>query len=154
MQKGLVWIAEDFPYLSENELNQNQQWLDADGQAYTYTFMSSILPAGSNKQVYHYVHGLNLTCRGLARIKMDRDDKKELALQDFEGFLADANAIGLNNELVWLVATYVALERNDNATALKNLRLLEKSPMFSEDDRKVIQASIAYLEAKKEGDAL
>jgi hypothetical protein len=153
MQRGLVWTTENFPYLSEQELTQNQQWLDTEGKSYSYTFLASVLPTGTNDQVYQYVHGLNLICRGLARIKMERDDKKDLALQDFEAFLADANSIGLNNELVWLIATYVALERKDNETALKNLRLLEKSPIFSEEDHKMIQAGIAYLEAKNKGDA-
>ncbi|MDJ1466276.1 hypothetical protein [Xanthocytophaga flava] len=153
MQKGLLFITEDFPYLSEHELTSNHEWLEKDGQSYQYSFFQNLIPTGTNKDTYHYAHGINLICRGLSRIKMDREDKKKLALQDFEAFLSDANAIGLNDELVWLVATYVALEREDNQTALANLKKLEKSTIFSNEDKAILHSGIEYLEAKEDNKA-
>ncbi len=151
LQKGLVFIAESFPYLSEQEFTKNHQWIESEGKTYSYTFFRSLFPTANATPTtaYHSVHGINLIGRGLSRIKMDRESKTDLALADFEGFLQDAKTIGLDDELVWLVTTYIALERGDNLTAIENLKKLEKSPLFSAADKEVLHAGIDYLQAKE-----
>lgn len=153
--RGLLFFTNKFYYLSEDELGNNIKWLDKQPQIdlpYTRTFFN--WGKFNNEQTHIAFHGLNYVFRGLDRLMMKRDIDEERALDDFEVFLNDAHQLGIQNETVLSIESYVYIKRGKNAQAIASLNKLKKSPLLSESEGKSIQESIEYLNERKPDDKL
>jgi hypothetical protein len=151
--RGLLFFTNKFHYLSEDELSNNIKWLDNQPQVdlpYTRSFFN--WGKFNNEQTHIAFHGLNHVFRGLDRLMMKRDIDEERALDDFEIFLIDAHQLGIQNETVLSIESYVYIKRGKNAQAIASLNKLKKSPLVSESERKSIQESIGYLNERKADD--
>ena len=61
----------------------------------------------------------------------------------------DCNKIGLDNEVVWSVETYLYLKKEKNDKAIASLKKLKTSNLLSSSDKATIDESITYLENRK-----
>ncbi|MGY0036325.1 hypothetical protein [Pedobacter sp. NJ-S-72] len=149
--RGLLFFTNKFHYLSEDELSNNIKWLDNQPHVdlpYTRSFFFN-WGKFNNEQTHIAFHGLNHVFRGLDRLMMKRDIDEERALDDFEIFLTDAHQLGIQNETVLSIESYVYIKRGKNAQAIASLNKLKKSPLLSESEGKSIQESIDYLNERK-----
>ena len=142
-------------YLSEEEFSQNIQWLDKNPNAdfkLTKTMLGwEKLSADQTRLAFH---SLNHLFRGLDRIMMDTDADKQLGLQDFEAFLADAQKLGLNNELTWAVESYVYINQEEHEKAIASLTKLKSSNYLSSKEKRTIDDAIEYLGKRESGSLL
>jgi len=148
--RGLLFFTNKFHYLSEDELSNNIKWLNKQPQTdlpYTRSFFN--WGKFNNEQTHIAFHGLNHVFRGLARLMMKRDIDEERALDDFEVFLTDAHQLGIQNETVLSIESYVYIKRGKNAQAISSLKKLKQSSLISAGERKSIDESIAYLNEKE-----
>ncbi len=151
--RGLLLSQYKFVYLSEWEHTENLHVLE--NSPFVPVFISPVVPYKETVKLTPQersrleLHSVNLIGRALARMGMDRDDKKELAIKDFEYFLEDAEKLGWDNELVWLCGAYVALTNEDQENALRYLGKLQKSAyMQDKESQMVLAESIQYLEKR------
>jgi len=83
---------------------------------------------------------------------MKREIDEKRALEDFEMFLKDAKKIGLDNEIVWSVETYLYLKNEENEKAIIALTKLKTSNLLSFNDKEKIDESIEYVKNRKPGE--
>jgi hypothetical protein len=105
----------------------------------------------ASEQNYYQMHGMGLIIKALNEDKMD---KKKESLNDMELFLGDMEKGGLDNELTWLVSTYVYVSKEEYEKAVKPLEKLEKSELISEPEKQAIKELNTYIKARKKGSAL
>lgn len=151
--RGLLFFTNKFYYLSEDEIGSNIKWLDKHEKVdlpYTRAFFK--WGKFSNEQTHLAFHGLNHVFRGLDRLMMKREIDEERALDDFEIFLADAHKLGIQNETVWSIESFVYIKRGKNDQAIASLNKLKTSPLLTGGEQKSIVESIEYLN-KREPDA-
>lgn len=148
--RGLLFFTNKFYYLSEDEIGNNIKWLDKQQKVdlpYTRAFFK--WGRFNNEQTHVAFHGLNHVFRGLDRLMMKRDIDETRALDDFEVFLADAHQLGIQNETVWSIESFVYIKRGKNEQAIASLNKLKKSPLLSDSERESIQQSIEYLNERE-----
>jgi hypothetical protein len=157
MFKGIIMMQNKWNYLSEEALSQGIESLDAGNLKFEYGTMPSFFAEakidGRDAEIAQ-LHGLSCLIRGFVRTKMDDKKKKKLAIEDFELFLADADKIGADNELVWLAGAYVSIKKEDNQRALTYLDKLEKSEQFTENEKDAIKEIKSYLSKRDNDKAL
>ncbi|OEK09528.1 hypothetical protein A8C32_12530 [Flavivirga aquatica] len=85
---------------------------------------------------------------------MERDIDEKRALEDFEIFLKDAKEIGLDNEIIWSIETYLYLKNEENEKAVASLSKLKTSKLLSSNEKEKIDESIEYLKNRKSGKVL
>ena len=148
--RGFLFFQKNFYYLSENEISRNISWLNENNNIdlpYTRAFFKW---GNLNNQDTHIAfHAINHLFRGFDRLMMEREIDEKRALQDFEKFLNDCNKIGLDNEVVWSVETYLYLKKEKNDKAIASLKKLKTSNLLSSSDKATIDESITYLENRK-----
>ena len=144
--RGFLFFEKKFYYLSESEISRNISWLN-DNENIDLPYTRAFFKWGNlnNQDTHVAFHAINHLFRGFDRLMMERkiDDKR--ALKDFEIFLDDCNKIGLDNEVVWSIETYLYLKKDKNKEAVASLKKLKTSNLLSSNDKKTIDESIAYL---------
>lgn len=157
MLKGIVYLQNKWNYLSEEALDQSINSLDNDNIQFEYSSFP-VLFEGSKVNTKEaqktQLHALGCVLRGFVRTKMDDDDKKELAIADFEMFIADAKILGVDNELVWIAGAYVAINKEDNKLAIEYLNKLQTSKYFTDNEKEAIKDVKDYLSDRKPDKAL
>ncbi|TCI94802.1 short-chain dehydrogenase [Tenacibaculum sp. M341] len=145
--RGLLFFEKGLYYLSEDEISRNIKWLE-NNKGIDLPYSREIFEWGNlnNEETYKGVHGLNHLFRGFDRLMMDREIDEERALKDFEVFLKDANEIGLENEIIWSVETYLYLKNEQKEKAIASLTKLKTSSLLSSKEKSKIDESIAYLQ--------
>ena len=144
--RGFLFGYKGFYYLSEQELTSNIEWLNNNPNAkFKISKELKTWNGDTNAQIHAGFHGFNHLLRGYDRIMMDTDADKQLGLKDFEIFLADANKIGLNNELTWAIETYVYINQEESEKAIASLTKLKSSTFLSTKEKKSIDEAIGYL---------
>ncbi|WP_238568321.1 hypothetical protein [Algibacter lectus] len=108
----------------------------------------------NNEQTHIGIHSLNHLFRGFDRLMMEREIDEKRALEDFEMFLKDTKKIGLDNEIVWSVESYLYLKNEDNEKAIAALTKLKTSKLLSSGDKERIDESIEYVKNRKPGKVL
>lgn len=144
--RGFLFFEKGYLYLSEDEFSRNIEWLNKNKNVelpYTKAFFQ--WGNLNNRQTHIAFHSMNHLFRGIDRLRMERKIDEERALEDFEVFINDANEIGLNNEIVWSVETYLYLKKEDNEKAIAALTKLKSSELLTADEKKGIDESIAYI---------
>ena len=144
--RGFLFFEKNFYYLSEDEISRNISWLNENKNIdlpYTRAFFKW---GNLNNQDTHVAfHAINHLFRGFDRLMMEREIDEKRALKDFEIFLADCNDIGLDNEVVWSIETYLYLKKEKNDEAIASLKKLKTSNLLSSSDKE----TIIYLENRK-----
>ncbi|SHE65008.1 hypothetical protein [Pedobacter caeni] len=147
--RGFLFFSNKFFYLSEDEISSNIKWLEKNKEVdLPYTRALFNWSKFSNEQSRVAFHGLNHLFRGFDRTMMKRDIDQERALDDFEAFLADAHELGIQNETVWSVESFVYIKRGKNKEAIASLTKLKASPLMSSAEKESIQKSIDYLQER------
>lgn len=151
---ALTYYDKEYYHLSEQSANyyiadveKNSTTIPSD---FTF-FPQNMLTARNEKSGYYQVHGIGMVMRGLSRRKIE---KQEESLQDFEQFLSDMNNAGVDNEMVWLVGSMVALHREDSSKALYYLSKLENSPLFSPEEKEELILLKEYIAEQQHEKAL
>jgi len=157
MLKGIVYLQNKWNYLSEEALIQSINSLEKEDLQFEYTTFP-VLFQGTKVETKEaqktQLHALASILRGFVRTKMDDDYKKELAIADFEMFLADAKTLGVDNELVWFAGAYVAINKENNDQAIVYLDKLQNSDYFTDNEKDAIEDIKRYLSDRKKDKAL
>ena len=153
--RGFLFFEKGFYYLSEDDFTRNIKWLN-EHQDIELPYVKSLfkMAALDNMQTHIAFRSMNHLFRGFARLTMDRDIDKKRALEDFEAFLKDSKEVGIDNEMIWAVETYMYLQNNEKDKAIVSLTKLKSSKLLSTKDKKSIEESIAYLKERESGDIL
>lgn len=153
--RGFLFFSNNLYYLSEDGISRNIKWLNKNHNIplpYTKAFFG--WGNLSDAQTHTAFHGINHLFRGLDRLRMERKIDEERSLEDFEDFLKDMDKLGLQNELVWAVQSYLYLKKESPEKAIPALTKLKASPLFSESEREVFDQTIGYVKDRKSDVAL
>ncbi|SEA60576.1 short-chain dehydrogenase [Bizionia paragorgiae] len=153
--RGFLFYEKGLYYLSEDEISRNIDWLN-NNKKVDLPYTRAMFQWGNlnNEQTHIGFHSLNHLFRGFDRLMMERKIDEKRALEDFEMFLKDAKEIGLDNEIVWSIETYLYLKNEDNEKAIAALTKLKTSKLLSSEDREKIDESIEYVKNRKPGEVL
>jgi len=153
--RGFLYFEKGFYYLSEDEYSRNISWLNAHPDV-EFPDIKSLFKMVDldNKQTHIAFRAMNHLFRGFDRLTMDRDIDKKRALEDFEQFLKDSKEVGIDNEMIWAVETYMYLQNNEKEKAIASLTKLKSSKLLSTKDKKSIEESVAYLKNRESGELL
>ncbi|WP_194766061.1 short-chain dehydrogenase [Tamlana sp. I1] len=145
--RGFLFFEKELYYLSEDEISRNIDWLN-NNKGVDLPFTRTMFQWGNlnNEQTHIGFHALNHLFRGFDRLMMERTIDEKRALDDFEMFLKDVNAIGLNNEIVWAIETYLYVKNEEGEKAITALTKLKTSHLLSSGDKESINESIIYLQ--------
>ncbi len=153
--RGFLFFEKKLYYLSESEISRNIEWLN-NNKDVDLPYTRALFKWGNlnNKQTHIGLHSLNHLFRGFDRLMMERQIDEKRALEDFEMFLKDTKSIGLDNEIVWSIETYLYLKHEENEKAIASLTKLKTSDLFSSGDKEKIDEAIEYLKNRKPGKVL
>ncbi len=155
--KGSSLMMNKWYYLSEESLSQGINSLDNDKLYFVYKNYPSLFKEAkvtSEEVQIIQLHALSCLMRGFVRSQIDDEDKNEQALDDFELFLADADKIGLDNELVWFAGAYVNITKEKPDEAIVYLEKFKQSELISDSEKEAIDEIIAYLNKREPDKAL
>ncbi|MDR6969607.1 hypothetical protein J2X31_003640 [Flavobacterium arsenatis] len=153
--RGFLFFEKKLHYLSEDEITRNINWLNNNKNVdLPYTRAIFKWENLNNQETHIAFHSLNHLFRGFDRLMMEREIDEKRALEDFEMFLNDANEIGLDNEIVWSIETYLYLKNEENEKAINTLKKLRNSNLLSSDDKKQIDESVEYIKNRESGKVL
>lgn len=147
--RGVLFFSHQLHYLSEDGISRNIKWLDQHADIplpYTKAFFG--WRNFNDEQTRTAFLGMNYLFRGFDRLMMERDIDQERALEDFELFLGKANELGIQNETVWAIESFLYLKKGKPEKALPALRKLKGSPLCSAAEQKSIQETIGYIESR------
>jgi hypothetical protein len=148
--RGFLFFSNRFYYLSEDEISNNIKWLEKNKEVdlpYTRAFFN--WGKLNNEQTHTAFHGLNHLFRGFDRLMMERSVDEERALDDFESFLEDAHKLGIQNETVWSIESFVYIKRGKKKEAIASLTKLKTSALLTESEKTSVQESIDYLKTRE-----
>ncbi|NQX43301.1 hypothetical protein SAMN05421820_11665 [Pedobacter steynii] len=148
--RGFLFFSNRFYYLSEDEISNNIKWLEKNKEVdlpYTRAFFN--WGKLNNEQTHTAFHGLNHLFRGFDRLMMERAVDEERALDDFESFLEDAHKLGIQNETVWSIESFVYLKRGKKKEAIASLTKLKTSALLTDSEKASVQESIDYLKTRE-----
>ncbi|WP_324026485.1 short-chain dehydrogenase [Maribacter sp. BPC-D8] len=153
--RGFLFFEKGLYYLSEDEISRNIDWLN-NNEEVDLPYTRAMFQWGNlnNQQTHLGLHSLNHLFRGFDRLMMDREIDEKRALEDFEMFLKDAKEIGMDNEIVWSIETYLYLKNEENEKAILALKKLKTSTLLSSDDKEKLDESIEYVKNRKPGEVL
>ncbi|GAA3515815.1 hypothetical protein GCM10022393_32240 [Aquimarina addita] len=148
--RGFLFFEKGLRYLSEDEISKNISWLEKHPEV-ALPLVKKMFQWGTfdNTQTHIGFHGINHLFRGLDRLTMEREIDEQRALDDFEIFIKDTKKLGLQNEAIWAIETFLYLKKEDNEKAIVALSKLKTSPLLSLDEKKGIEESIKYLEDRR-----
>ena len=153
--RGFLFFEKGLYYLSEEEMTRNISWLNKNKNLdFPYTRAVFQWEHLDNQKTFLALHSLNHLFRGFDRLMMNREVDKERALEDFEIFLKDSKEIGLDNEIIWAIETYLYLKNEKNEKAIASLTKLKSSNLLFSNDKKRIEESIKYLQTRESGKVL
>lgn len=147
--RGVLFFSHKLHYLSEDGISRNITWLDKHADIplpYTKAFFG--WRNFTDDQTRTAFLAMNYLFRGFDRLMMERDVDQERALKDLELFLGKAHELGIENETVWAIESFLYLKKGKPEQALPALRKLKASPLLSADEQKAIQGTITYIEAR------
>lgn len=153
--RGVLFFSHQLPYLSEDGISRNINWLHKNKDVplpYTKAFFG--WRNLDNDQTHSAFLGINHLFRGFDRLMMKREIDEERAMIDFELFLEESKKLGIQNEPVWAIESFLYLKKDDPQKAIPSLVKLKNSRLCSNSDKKAIQETIDYLEDEQPATAL
>ncbi len=155
LYKGFLFYKKDLYFLSRKELTQNINWLDSnpniDLPKMQFIFEKLDI---DGKHTHKFFRAINFLIRGISNLSTQRDADKKLAIQDFKVFLNDSKSAGIDNEITWIIETYVYLVSHEKEKAIISLNKLKNSKISSEEDKETIDKLITYVKKRKSGKIL
>lgn len=148
--RNLMLFEKELYYLSEYEITENIDWIEANKQAK----LNIELPFGTTKHMRERVLILNYLIRGLDRLKMDTEVSENEAMKDFEKIVEISKESGIDNELVQAVEVFFYLKNDNPEKAIIALNRLKKSKLLSQNEKESIDEAIIYLENRETGKVL
>ncbi|WP_211660320.1 hypothetical protein [Pedobacter nototheniae] len=147
--RGFLFFSHRLLYLSEDGLSRNITWLEKNNTIpLPYTKALFGWANLNNEQANTGFHSMNVLFRGFDRLMMEREIDEQRALEDFELFLKDAEKLGLQNELVWSVESYLYLKKENPEKAITALKKLSNSPILSASEKEATNKTIDYLKTR------
>ena len=157
MLQGIAYMENGWNYLAEESFTFSIDAVNSGNLKVELLQTQPIWPGLKIETEEDYLRELNMfskLLRAFARFGMDDEEKKELAIQDLQGFLEDAEALGLDNELTWLGNAGVSIYYEDSEKAVKYLTKLEQSPNIPQDAKEYIIEIKEYMADRKKDKAL
>lgn len=144
--RGFIFFEKKLHYLSENEISRNISWLNRN-QNIDLPYTRALFQWGNLdfQQTHIVFHAINHLFRAFDRLMMEREIDEDRALDDFEIFLEDCRQIGLNNEVVWSVESFLYLKKGKNEKAIVSMNKLKASAFLSSSEKETIDESVLYL---------
>lgn len=156
MCRSLVYLTNNWPYHAEKSADDFLALTESQKEA----LMASPWPAVdangnpvTPEQAWHQLRAIGFVLRGAARNKCEEEDQKELAFDDLEEFVKEAEAGGLDHEVVDLAGLVVALKKENNDDALMYIEKLEKRPDLTQEEKDLIAEVKTMVTDKKNEDA-
>ncbi len=152
--RGMAFLQYGWPYMSEIEMTAYLDELATNREAIiAFSRNSARGRERSDEQLYAQWHAIGVLLRGGARMNKG-DEFEEEALSDLELFLKDAETLGLDEEIVWLIAAYVGIKRDDAERAVPALRKLSQSALFPEAEQQLFSDAANAVEQRDPDAAL
>jgi hypothetical protein len=156
MIRGVIFFKEQWPYMAEEEFTGYLSVAEKN-RATLIPIMKTQNIAGADstdETLYAQIHAPGALLRGLVRLKID---KEEEGYDDLESFLDDAKKMNLStgsrqamdNELVWLIGSYVKIKRGKTDEAVVYLEKLQTSPYFGDDEKEILREVTCFLKDRK-----
>jgi len=152
--RGAYFFGQDWPYMSEEEFSSYLEVLEREKESLIPYYRSQKALSSKSQDVdtiFAMLHAPGVLLRGIDRLKIEKTDD---AVEDFDAFLKDAEKTGMANELVWFVGVYVSLKKDRTEDAIKYLDKLDGSPLFNDDEKKIIHETKGYLTDREPDKAL
>ncbi len=156
MCRSVIYLSNKWPYHAEKSADD----LLAMSESQKEELLKNPWPASdaqgnpvTPEQGWHQLHAIAYLLRGAAREKTEDEAKHEEAISDLGEFVKEAEAGGLDHEVVDLAGLAVALENEDNDAALKCIEKLEKRPNLTKEEKELVAEIKTYVVDKKMDDA-
>lgn len=143
-----VYLWHDWLYLSEESSTEAIELMENSRDQLIEIFKLYNIQSVYRKNPEQFLlllKGVTHLMRGLARYQMDEKNKHQQAIQDFEVFIETSEKIGMDNEIVWLMASFVYSSQGKKAKAISYLDKLVKSANLTQKEKKVILDIKAYI---------
>ncbi len=149
MVRSLLYLTHEWPYHAEKSADDFLAMTESEKEALIASPWPAVDAHGNPvtpEQSWHQMRAIGFVLRATAREKCEEEEKKDLALEDYESFISEAQAGGMDHELVDMVGLMVALKKEDNAKALEHIASLEKRTNLTQEEKDVIAEIKTYVE--------
>jgi hypothetical protein len=160
MTRSMLYLTNNWPYHAEKSADDFLALTESEKPALIASPWPMVDANGKEvtpEQSWHQLRAIGFVLRGVARQKCEEDEKKEQGIEDFETFIAEAEAGGLDHKIVDLVGLMVALEKEDADKATFYIEKLEARPDLTQDEKDLIaeiKPLVVDLKAKEAQDAI
>jgi len=152
LSKALSYSRNHFPWHALDKSDEYLKNLEASKSKIVESPPFMVVEGEKNgEKTYYQLHVLGQVLKGLSESELEKEDE---SVRDYEIALDDAEKGGMDNELTWLVGSYVDIKKEDKDKALANLAKLEKSSLMSKPEKEAITEIKSYLESRENGKAL
>ena len=152
--QSIAYMKNDWPYLAEYAADQAAVLLDEGKITFKYEPLQLLGDAQGQEAQAAQWHAISVLLRGIARYRMDDEDKQELAFSDLELFLKDAEKVGAQNELVWAIGSIVFIKKEEHDKAAEYLGKLQASPVVGSEEKQLMSKVKEYVDARDPDKAL
>jgi hypothetical protein len=156
MTRSLLYLTNNWPYHAEKSADDYLAMTESEKEALLANPWPAVDAQGNPvtpEQAWHQMRAIGYVLRAAARSKCEEDDKKEESFDDFEEFVKEAEAGGLDHEVVDLAGLMVALKKENNDDALKYIEKLEARPNLTQEEKDLVAEIKVYVTDKKHEDA-
>lgn len=156
MCRSLLYLTHNWPYHAERSADDLLKLVDAEKEALMKSPWPGVDANGNPvtpEQSWHQMRAIAYLLRGAAREKCEEEEKKEAAFDDLGEFVKEAEAGGLDHEVVDLAGLVVALKKENNDDALMYIGKLEKRPNLTQEEKDLIAEIKTYVTDKKNDEA-
>jgi hypothetical protein len=160
MTRSLLYLTNKWPYHAEESADNFLKITESEKAALIASPWPMVDANGnpvSAEQSWHQLRAIGYVLRGVARHDCEEEEKKTQGIEDFETFISEAQAGGLDHKVVDLVGLMVALEKEDGAMATTYVEKLEARPDLTQDEKDLIaeiKPLVAELKAEEAQEAI
>ncbi len=160
MTRSLLYLTNNWPYHAEKSADDFLAVTESEKAALIASPWPMVDANGNEvtpEQSWHQLRAIGYVLRGVAREKCEEDEKKEQGIEDFETFITEAEAGGLDHKVVDLVGLLVALEKKDADRANSYIVKLEARPDLTQEEKDLIaeiKPLVAEMKAEEAKDAI
>lgn len=160
MTRSMLYLTNNWPYHAEKSADDFLAMTESEKAALIASPWPMVDANGKEvtpEQSWHQLRAMGFVLRGLARQKCEEDEKKDQGIEDFETFIAEAEAGGLDHKIVDLVGLMVALEKEDADKATLYIEKLEARPDLTQEEKDLIaeiKPLVVDMKAKDAQDAI
>lgn len=156
MTRSLLYLTHQWPYHAEKSADDFLALTESEKDALLKSPWPGVDAAGNPvtpEQAWHQLRAIAYLLRGAAREKCEEEEKKELAFDDLGAFVKEAEAGGLDHEVVDLAGLAVALKKENSDDALLYIGKLEKRPNLTQEEKDLVAEIKTYVTDKKNEEA-